>query len=104
MATLSKARLIERLHDHGLGYSKEELRAYINDMLAIMSEEFCNDQDVQISRFGVFEVKDTVARPGRNPKTKEEVIIARRKSLRFRPSHKLTKALNTPNSGENNVK
>ena len=103
MVTLSKARLVEKLHNYGLGYSKEELLAFVNDLLVIMEEELCSDQNIQISKFGTFEVINKVARLGRNPKTKEEVIIARRKTLRFRPSPKLTDAINTTHDGESNV-
>ena len=103
MVTLSKARLVEKLYNYGLGYSKEELLAFINDTLLIMEEELCSNHNIQISKFGTFEVINKVARPGRNPKTKEEVIIARRKTLRFRPSPKLTHAINHKNDGGSNV-
>ena len=103
MAALSKARLVERLHEYGLGYSKEELLSFINDILLIMEEEICAHRNIHISKFGHFEIIDKAARPGRNPKTNEEVIIARRKTLRFRPSPKLTEAINGPQNGEPNV-
>ena len=100
MASLSKAQLVEKLHSYGLGYTKDELNRYIVDILELMEEELCENNDVSLSRFGFFDVVDKVARPGRNPKTKEEVIIARRKGIRFRCSPILTKKIN---EGENNA-
>ena len=94
MASLSKAKLVERLDEYGLGYTKEELYTFVVDLCAIMEEELCKGEDIRISRFGTFEVVDKVARPGRNPKTKEEVIIARRKGIRFQASPILTSHIN----------
>ena len=94
MASLSKIKLVERLNEYGLGYTKEELYTFVVDLCSIMEEELCKGEDVRISRFGTFEVVDKVARPGRNPKTKEEVIIARRKGIRFQASPILTSHIN----------
>ena len=94
MASLSKAKLVERLNEYGLGYTKEELYAFVVDFCSIMEEELCKGEDIRLSRFGTFEVVDKVARPGRNPKTKEEVIIARRKGVRFQASPILTSHIN----------
>jgi nucleoid DNA-binding protein len=100
MASLSKALLVERLSAYGLGYTKEELHRYVLDALEIIEEELCESNDVSIARFGFFDVVDKVARPGRNPKTKEEFVIARRKGVRFRPSPILTEQVNI---GEDNA-
>ena len=98
MASLSKAKLVEQLREYGLGYTKEELHTFVVDIFSIMEEELCKGEDVRLSRFGTFEVVDKVARPGRNPKTKEEVIIARRKGLRFQASPILTSHINKGDS------
>ena len=49
---------------------------------------------MKISGFGNFVVRDKAARRGRNPQTSEEIIIARRRVLTFRPSQVLRTALN----------
>ena len=100
MASLSKAKLVDILNNYGLGYSKEELHKYVVDVFTIIEEELCENHDVRLSKFGVFEVVDKVARPARNPKTKEEVIIARRKGVRFTPSPVLTKHINSGNTDD----
>lgn len=94
MASLSKAKLVDKLDQYGLGHSKEELHSYVVDIFTLMEETLCNNEEVSLTNFGVFEVVDKVARPARNPKTKEEVVIARRKGIRFRPAPALHKEVN----------
>ena len=100
MASMSKANLVEKIYEYGLGYTKEELRTFVVGLCTIIEKELCKGEDVRLSRFGSFEVVDKVARPGRNPKTKEEVIIARRKSIRVQASPKLNAYIH---NGENDV-
>ena len=98
MASLSKAKLVDRLHEYGLGYTKEELYTFVLDFFELMEQELCKGEDIRLARFGTFEVVDKVARPGRNPKTKEEVVIARRVGVRFQASPILTANLNNGDS------
>ena len=98
MASLSKAKLVERLDEYGLGYTKEELYKYVLDFFELMEQELCKGEDIRLARFGTFEVVDKVARPGRNPKTKEEVVIARRIGIRFHASPILTEHINNGDS------
>lgn len=94
MASMSKAKLVENLNTYGLGYSKEELHNYVVDIFSLMEDALCQNEDISLPNFGVLEVVDKVARPARNPKTKEEVVIARRKGIRFRPAPALNKQIN----------
>ena len=98
MASMSKLKLVERLNEYGLGYTKQELYDFVVEICSIMEEELCKGEDVRLSRFGTFEVVDKIARLGRNPKTKEEVIIARRKGVRFQASPILTAHINKGDS------
>jgi integration host factor subunit alpha len=52
-----------------------------------MSDALVAGEQVKISSFGTFSVRDKAARVGRNPKTGEEVPISPRRVLTFRPSH-----------------
>jgi integration host factor subunit alpha len=52
-----------------------------------MSNALTKGEQVKISSFGTFSVRDKTARVGRNPKTGEEVPITPRRVLTFRPSH-----------------
>ena len=51
-------------------------------------------ENIKLSGFGNFEVKDKAARKGRNPQTGEEMTICARRVLTFKPSGALKKALN----------
>ena len=94
MKTLSKARLIEKIDQRGLGYSKEELGDFINSFIGILSDTLINGEEMRLSKFGNFIVKDKVARVGRNPNTDEKLIISRRKVVSFKASPVLNQALN----------
>lgn len=53
-----------------------------------------NGENVKISGFGSFTVRDKKARRGRNPQTGEEITIAARRVLSFKPSNVLRKHIN----------
>ncbi|NIY99133.1 integration host factor subunit alpha [Salipiger sp. HF18] len=56
-------------------------------------------EQVKISSFGTFSVRDKAARVGRNPKTGEEVPIQPRRVLTFRPSHQMKERVAAGNKG-----
>ena len=58
-------------------------------MLRLISDALVAGDTVKLSTFGAFSVRDKGERMGRNPKTLEEVCIAPRRVLAFRPSHVL---------------
>jgi len=58
-------------------------------VLNYMSDALVEGDQVKISSFGTFSIRDKAARVGRNPKTGEEVPISPRRVLTFRPSHLL---------------
>ena len=91
--TLTKARLVERLHAH-VGVTKKDGTKLVDEVFAIMRNSLKSGEMVKISGFGNFMVRDKAARPGRNPQTNEEIIIARRRVLTFKPSLVLRGALN----------
>ena len=70
-----------------VGLSRNESAQLVEDVLKHMSDALVSGQQVKISSFGTFSVRDKTARIGRNPKTGEEVPIAPRRVLTFRPSH-----------------
>lgn len=56
----------------------------------IMGEALRENRKVVISNFGTFKVKERLPRQMRNPKTNQRVMVGPRKSIRFKPSKKLT--------------
>jgi len=91
--TLTKASLAEALSQR-IGLTKKESAELIEVTLELMKEALSDGEKVKISGFGNFVVRDKSARRGRNPQTSEDIIIARRRVLTFKPSQLLRSALN----------
>ncbi|MCL4153499.1 UNVERIFIED_CONTAM: hypothetical protein GTU68_057335 [Idotea baltica] len=70
-----------------VGLSRNESAQLVETVLEEMSHALVRGEQVKISSFGTFSVRDKSARVGRNPKTGEEVPINPRRVLTFRPSH-----------------
>lgn len=85
---LTKADLAERLYED-LGINKKEAK----DLVELFFEEIRyaleHNEQVKLSGFGNFDLRDKSGRPGRNPKTGEEIPIAPRRVVTFRPGQKL---------------
>lgn len=88
MGALTKADLAERLFEE-LGLNKREAK----EMVEIFFDEIrvCLEQNehVKLSGFGNFDLRNKRQRPGRNPKTGEEIPITARRVVTFRPGQKL---------------
>ena len=70
-----------------VGLSRNESADLVESVLKHMSDALVRGEQVKISSFGTFSVREKSARVGRNPKTGEEVPIHPRRVLTFRPSH-----------------
>ncbi len=70
-----------------VGLSRNESAELVESVLRHMSDALARGENVKISSFGTFSIRDKRARIGRNPKTGEEVPISPRRVLTFRPSH-----------------
>ena len=85
---LTKADMAERLFEE-LGINKREAK----DLVEIFFEEIRSaleqGRQVKLSGFGNFYLRDKNQRPGRNPKTGEEIPITARRVVTFRPGQKL---------------
>ena len=84
--TLTRADLAESLHGK-IGLSRAESARMVETILDMMSDALARGENVKISGFGTFVLRDKGERIGRNPKTGEEVPITPRRVLSFRPSH-----------------
>ena len=83
--TLTRADLSEAVH-RKVGLSHTESADLVKTVLDLMSDALVDGQQVKLSSFGTFDVRDKRQRIGRNPKTGEEVPITPRRVLVFRPS------------------
>ena len=85
IGTLTRADLAEALHRQ-VGLSRADSAEVVEQVLACMCESLSNGENVKISGFGTFVLRDKGERVGRNPKTGVEVPIAPRRVLTFRAS------------------
>ncbi|MFL6689038.1 MAG: integration host factor subunit alpha [Alphaproteobacteria bacterium] len=91
--TLTRADLTEAVFQ-AVGLSRHESAQMVEDMLEEISSALARGESVKLSSFGTFAVRQKAQRMGRNPKTGDEVPIAPRRVLVFRPSHVLKAVIN----------
>ncbi len=84
--TLTRMDLSEAVFSE-VGLSRNESAELVESVLKHLSDALVAGENVKISSFGTFSVRNKNARIGRNPKTGEEVPILPRRVLTFRPSH-----------------
>ena len=88
MGALTKADLAEMLFEE-LGLNKREAKEIVEMFYSEISQALENNDSVKLSGFGNFELRDKRSRPGRNPKTGEEIPISARRVVTFKPGQKL---------------
>jgi integration host factor subunit alpha len=86
--SLTKAELAEMLFD-SLGLNKREAKDFVDAFFDEIRTTLEGGDSVKLSGFGNFQLRDKPQRPGRNPKTGEEIPIAARRVVTFHPSQKL---------------
>ncbi len=86
--TLTKAGIIEKLYKE-LGLNKSEAKEFVEMFFEQIRSKLESGEQVKLSSFGNFELRDKAERPGRNPKTGEEVAITSRRVVTFKPGQKL---------------
>ena len=90
--TLTKADLVENIVLQ-LGLNKREAKQVVDAFFAQISAVLEQGEELKLSGFGNFQVRDKAPRPGRNPKTGEEVPISARRVVTFHASQKLRTAV-----------
>lgn len=88
MSTLTRADLADAIN-RKLGFSRAESLEMVESILTHMCDALADGQNVKISGFGTFLLRDKAERVGRNPKTGIEVPITPRRVLTFRASQML---------------
>ncbi|WP_210398203.1 integration host factor subunit alpha [Motiliproteus sediminis] len=94
MGSLTKADMAERLYDV-LGLNKREAKDMVETFFDEIRQCLATNEQVKLSGFGNFDLRDKRERPGRNPKTGEEVPISARRVVTFRPGQKLKEKVET---------
>ena len=96
--TLTRMDLSEAIFRE-VGLSRNDSSQLVESVLQHMSDALVAGEQVKISSFGTFSVREKSARVGRNPKTGEEVPINPRRVLTFRPSHLMKERVATGPEG-----
>jgi len=86
--TLTKAELTDLLFNK-VGLNKREAKDMVEAFFEEIRVKLEEREDVKLSGFGNFQLRDKPQRPGRNPKTGEEIPISARRVVTFHPSAKL---------------
>ena len=76
------------------GFSRKECLDFVNEIVDIIIDGLEKSQIVKIHNFGTFKLKNKNSRIGRNPKTKEVVIIKDRKVVTFKASKNILNYIN----------
>lgn len=85
---LTKADMAEELFDE-LGLNKREAKEMVEMFFEKVRGAMEDGEQVKLSGFGNFDLREKKERPGRNPKTGEEIPICARRVVTFRPGQKL---------------
>ena len=91
--TLTRADLIDSMYNQ-VGLSKTKSAQLLDPLLEITKKTLENGEDVLISGFGKFSVKDKRKRRGRNPQTGEDLMLGERRVVRFKCSGVLKDKIN----------
>ena len=100
MGALTKADLAEQLFDQ-LGLNKREAKEVVELFFEEISRSLEDNVQVKLSGFGNFELKEKKERPGRNPKTGEDVPISARRVVTFHAGQKLKARVEIYSGAEN---
>lgn len=89
---ITKADLALTLHDE-IGLNKRESKEFVEEFFEAIKSSLEQGNAVKLSGFGNFGLRDKPSRPGRNPKTGEEIPISARRVVTFKASQKLKEAI-----------
>ncbi len=93
--TLTKAMIVDAIHGQ-LGYPKNKSAEMLEILLELIKKNLERGEDVLISGFGKFCVKEKNERRGRNPATGADMTLDKRRVVTFRCSHLLREKINGP--------
>ena len=92
--TLTKAQIVDLIHEE-MPFPKNKSTEVVEGLIEIIKRTLADGEDVLISGFGKFCVKDKRERRGRNPATGNDLILDKRKVVTFKCSGKLREKINT---------
>ena len=93
MKTITRADVAETIYEE-IGLSRKDSTDILDMILDEIVQDLTNGNDVKLSSFGTFSLRDKKARAGRNPKTGVEAVISSRRVISFKPSQTMRKIIN----------
>lgn len=90
---MTKNDIVDQLHEK-IGFTKKETGELIDTIFDSIKNALSDNQNVKISNFGNFTIRNKNSRMGRNPKTGEEIEISARNVVTFKASQKLKDLIN----------
>ena len=97
--TLTKAELADLLFEN-VGLNKREAKDMVECFFEEIRAQLERGESVKLSGFGNFQLREKPQRPGRNPKTGEDIPITARRVVTFHPSQKLKSMVETNYHGK----
>ena len=93
MKTITRADVAEAIYEE-IGLSRKDSNDILDMILDEMTNELVKGNDVKLSSFGTFALRNKKARAGRNPKTGVEAVISPHRVISFKPSQTMRKIIN----------
>jgi len=94
MSALSKANLVDSLVEE-LNLDKQDAKTLVDGFFEGIRQNLFVAKNVKLSGFGNFILRDKCSRPGRNPKTGEEIPVSARRVVTFRAGMKLKETVHS---------
>ena len=91
---LTKFNIVESLNDE-IGLNKREAKELVDSFFDNIKKLLSQGHEVKLSGFGNFQLKDKSSRPGRNPRTGEDVEITARRVVTFKSGQRLKESVKT---------
>lgn len=96
---LTKAEIAEHLYEK-LGMNRRDAKELVETFFEEIRQALESGEQVKVSGFGNFDLRDKAQRPGRNPKTGEDIPISARRVVTFRPGQKFKARVEDANFDE----
>ena len=93
MTNVTRDEIAEYIYEE-FGLTKRDCTEIVNDIIEKIIQGLIDSDFVKIHNFGTFKLKRKKSRIGRNPKTREDVMIDERNIISFKPSKKFINSLN----------
>ena len=91
---LTKFDIVKNLNDE-IGLNKREAKELVDSFFDNIKRLLSQGQEIKLSGFGNFQLKNKSSRPGRNPRTGDDVEITARRVVTFKSGQKLKESVNT---------